>query len=86
MKENIRSAIETIDVIVLRQVYLNMIKHEHKSVLILRVRISSTFCKSVHLVYKIKVSLQDIFFIFCFNPLLQFYARGPVLSGTLCIW
>jgi hypothetical protein len=30
------------------------------------------------------MSLQEFFIYFCFNPLLQFYARGPVLSGTLC--
>jgi hypothetical protein len=41
----------------------------------------TTKATSVHLVYKIKVSLQE-FFYFCFNPLLQFHARGPVLSGT----
>jgi hypothetical protein len=69
-------------VIVLRQVCLNMITRAQK-VLILKVRISNTFCKSVRLVYEIKVSLQEMFY-FCFNPLLQFYARGPVLSGTLC--
>jgi hypothetical protein len=67
LKENIRSAIEAIDVIVLRQVYLNMITRA-QNVLILTVRISNTFCKSVHLVYNIKLSLQEFFFVLILYP------------------